>query len=467
MTSPLLSVHGLCLDTPGGRPLLRELNLQLSRGDRVALVGRNGVGKSSLFRVLTGERAPNSGTIRRWGTRAVVGQNAASSSAEHSPGQAQRRRLEAALATEPDLLLLDEPSHDLDSDGVQWLANRLARWRGALLVVSHERRLLRAFEDFFVIAESGSRHVRGSLDTLQADLEKRASAEQAKYVRRLNDLISRERAHTRTQQRRARKKTVGRVRELDRCTPRSLLNGKKSSAQESQGRRDKIQEARLGNARSWAKATRRALTVNLPLQVILPKLPPAIGPVATLAGVSSPRGGPALFKNIDLQLERDRLAVVGPNGVGKSTFVRVLIGELEPATGYARCERHRVAYIAQNSANWSLEQSLRELLRDAAPFESVAAMLQAHRFPFALAGRPLRDLSPGERLRAALLCAFAKANTPELLVLDEPTDHLDFFGLAALESVLNAWSGGLVVVSHDEDFLDAIRVNRRFHLPAR
>lgn len=464
MTAPLLSVRGLCLDTPGGRPLLNELSLQLGYGERVALIGRNGVGKSTLLRVLSGETAPNTGVVHHSGTRAMVSQLPSETTPGLSPGEAQRSRLEAAFAAAPDLLLLDEPSHDLDSDGVAWLAWRLSRWSGGLLVASHERRLLRAFEDFFVLAEAGSRHVHGSFDALRDDLDRRADAEQTKYARKLGDLATRERAHIRTQQRRARKKNLGRIHELARCTPRSLLNGKKSYAQESQGRRAKIQQARLDGARAWAKATRRALAVNLPLEVVLPSLPVPEGPVAVLEGVSRTCDGRSLFEDINLRIGRERLAIVGPNGAGKSTLLRVLLGELAPAGGHARCERHRIAYVSQNSTNWRQERSVRGLLGDAAPSEDIATTLRAHRFPFALADRPLRDLSPGERLRAALICALAEACVPELLVLDEPTDHLDFVGLSALESVLRAWPGGLIVVSHDEDFLNAIGVDRRVEL---
>jgi len=124
--------------------------------------------------------------------------------------------------------------------------------------------------------------------------------------------------------------------------------------------------------------------------------------------------------------------------------------------------------VDQEARNWCLRESLLELLclRGAAQtLDEAARTLRAHGFPLALAERPLRTLSPGERLRAALICLLQRRPTPELLVLDEPTDHLDFVGTAALQALLSAWRGGLVVASHDRDFLDALGLVRRIDLP--
>lgn len=446
----LLTVRNLDLDTPSARPLIRDLTMVLDPGDRVAIVGRNGVGKSTLLRALAGE----GGRVRCGGTRHFVGQRG--DPGPRSPGVAQRHRLQEALQTAADLLLLDEPTHDLDAEGIAWLVSRMGRWNGGLVVVSHERRLLRTFEDFFVVAESGCRHFHGSFEALQEDLERRAEAEQARYVRTLNDLLVREEAHERTRRRRERKKNRGRIRELKRGSPRSVLNGKRSHAQESQARRNRIQEERLGTARAWAKATRRALTVELPLEVALPQVSPCTTPLIELEGVAVD----GLFANIDLDVGHDRLAIVGPNGAGKSTLVEIMVGQRPPGSGRVRARHDRIAYVAQNASNWCLDDTLLERLGES--LDDAASLLRAHRFPFALADRPLRELSPGERLRAALLCAFAEG--PELLVLDEPTDHLDFAGLAALERILRAWPGGLVVVSHDAEFLEAIGIERRLDL---
>jgi len=462
----LLIVRGLDLHTPGGRPLIRGLDLQLAQGERVAIVGRNGVGKSSLLRVLAGDEAPTCGAVHCAGRRAFVPQHPGQEPRGLSPGQVQRARLERARRSQADLLLLDEPTHDLDAGSIDALCRWLFRWKGGLIVVSHDRRLLRLFDDFFVVAESGCHHVSGSFEHLVSELERRNEAHEERYVRTLNSLVAKERAHERTRRRRERKANRGRLRELARCTPRSVLNGKRSYAQESQGKRAKVQTARLGAARAWAKATRRALAVELPLEVALPHLPMPMSPVAGLHRASVVMHDTVLFEDLDLCLGRQRIAVTGPNGAGKSTLVRTLVGEHAPTHGRASCERHRIAYIAQNASNWARDESTLELLMASTTIEEAASTLRAHRFPFALADRPLRALSPGERLRAALLCAFHRDPPPELLVLDEPTDHLDFAGLSALQAILRAWKGGLLVVSHDAEFLDAVGIHDYVELGA-
>ena len=178
-------------------------------------------------------------------------------------------------------------------------------------------------------------------------------------------------------------------------------------------------------------------------------------------------GARTLFSGLSLEIGRDRMAVCGPNGSGKTTLLEVALGLRRPVSGRVRCDTSRVGYVAQNAGNWCLDESLVELLAtqlEVASPDDIAQVLRAHRFPLALAGRALATLSPGERLRAALICLTRRQPAPELLVLDEPTQHLDFVGLAALEAVLAAWPGGLLVVSHDPEFLEAIGVARRLEL---
>jgi ATPase subunit of ABC transporter with duplicated ATPase domains len=363
-----------------------------------------------------------------------------------------------ALRAGPDFLFLDEPTHDLDASGFD----------GGLVVVSHDRRILRTFEDFLVASETGCEHVRGTFADVLAHLEDERQRVELAYVRTLHRLADQERQDERVRRRRQRKKNLGRLHEIRRAPSRAKLNSKRGYAQESQGKRAVLQRARLEAARTWAKATRRALGLDLPLDLSIPTLPgPSGDAIVTLDDVAAETGGRTLFSGMSLHLDRQRLAVIGPNGSGKSTLLEIISGDRSPSRGRSRSDTTRIGYVAQDASNWCRAESLfDELARtsELPNLEAVAQTLLAHRFPLALAERPLGLLSPGERLRAALICLLGRRPAPVLLVLDEPTAHLDLLGLAAVERLLASWPGGLVVASHDRELLDAIGIAQRIDL---
>ncbi|HET6339261.1 MAG TPA: ATP-binding cassette domain-containing protein [Polyangiales bacterium] len=468
-TANLLHAHGLVVQTPGGRPLFRDLTMILNRGDRVALVGRNGAGKSTLLEVLAGHSAADGGNLACYGERAFVPQSIEPDPAA-SPGEARRRRLQQALDTGADLLLLDEPTQDLDHASALWLADALQRWPDGLVVVSHDRRLLAEFYDFFVVAESGCHHFSGSCGELISALEQERAENERRYVSNLERLTAHEKRQFLVRQRRERKKNVGRIRELGRATPKIILNYKRSYAQEKQAKRNLIQRDRVESARAWAEATRRALAVDLPLATLLPALPePSAIPLARLQHVTACIGERVIIDDLTLDLDRQRIAVRGPNGSGKSLLLELLAGTRPPDRGHASIEPHRIGYIAQNAANWRKDESLLQHLVYACHHtaDAAASCIHSHRFPFALAERPLASLSPGERLRAALICLLHRPSAPELLILDEPTNHLDFIGYDTLKELLSHWKGGLVVASHDEDFVHGLGLEMRITLDDR
>ena len=506
----LLEVSELRVDTPTGRPLFRQLTLSLER-EQVALIGRNGVGKSTLLHILAGNRAPDGGSVvhrvapllvsqdtddeqmadivhrlceREQGDRLVGRQLARERSAAGLPpfsqlagrahfsrGEARKLRLLDALLAQPELLLLDEPTQDLDQRGVDWLARRLCRWRQGLLVVSHDRRLLQQFRHFFVVAESGCRYLPGSLHELEQFLERADADRQRQYARNLEKLARAEQHHETLCRRRQRKKNVGRLHELRRATSRARLNEKRSYAQESQARAARIRANRIAAVRGWAHATRRALAVQLPLELLVPDLGPNDATdIIALQEVSAKVAGRELFAGLDVCIGRERLAVTGPNGAGKTTLLGLMLGRLSTTSGVARRRRRRIGAIAQGAGDWMSENSLLSHLSDIDPHaspEDLARLLVGHRFPLALAERPLRSLSPGERVRAALICLFRQTPAIDMLVLDEPTYSLDFVGASALRRVLAAWPGGLVVASHDREFLQAVGIERSLELDGR
>jgi ATPase subunit of ABC transporter with duplicated ATPase domains len=465
MTATILQMTGASIRAPGGRALFEGLTVRLGR-ERVALVGRNGVGKSTLLAVLAGDLDPERGRVRVFGRSCFVPQDLPAGACSH--GERRRRALTEALASGASALLLDEPTEDLDDEAVAWLRARLSAWPGALVVASHDRRLLADFEHFFVASESGCRAFDGALDALEDDLERDHDASQDRYAHALRELTAFE-AHTlHVARRRARKKRFGRCRELDRGTPKVRLNQKRDYAQVKHGRMAKIRAARLEVVRAWSKSARRALRPSLALEAAVPHLPEVdAGDVLTLRDVSAVVGGRRLFSSIDLRVDRGRVGVVGPNGAGKSTLLEIVIGRRAPSTGSVAGDRGRIGGIAQGGADWMRDESLLECLREEMPSTSsdaLARVLVAHKFPLALAERPLRTLSPGERTRAALLALLHRTPAVQALVLDEPTYSLDLVGQRAVTRVLREWPGGLLVASHDRAFLSALALDEMIDL---
>ena len=450
--------------TANGRALFEGLNLRMDH-EHVALVGRNGVGKSTLLSLIAGELPASSGRVRVRSRPYFVPQ-LDELSAPLSRGELRRLALEAARTSRAEILLLDEPTLHLDDNAVEWLRAWLAEYPGGVIVASHDRRLLRDLRHFLVLREGGGRYFGGSLDELERQLELDHRAHEQRYARELHRLAEREADTAHIARRRDRKKRSGRTRELDRCTPRIRLNQKRGQAQVYQGRMAQLRQQRLEALRDWTIASRRALGVDLDLELRVPALPPvSTEPLVRLRGVSAHTPERALFTELDLSVNRDRIAVVGPNGAGKTTLLEVIARERRPDGGSARADLSRIGYIAQGGSNWLLDCSLRQHLRELSISDADSArILVTHRFPLALAERPLRSLSPGERGRAALIALFSRPNPVELLVLDEPTFSLDLVGQRALRGALRAWPGGLVVASHDREFLEELGIERTIEL---
>lgn len=462
--TPLLELSNVTIRAPGGRHLFEALDLRLGR-DRVALVGRNGVGKSTLLSVLAGNTDPDLGRATSRGRRHWVPQ-LLDFEDRRSRGERRKRALSEARSSLADILLLDEPTEDLDDDGVAWVREWLRAFEGCVVVASHDRRLLADFEHFFVASESGCRHFAGSLAALEDALDHAYLESERRYLGELQRLADRETRSVHIARRKARKRRYGRCSELDRATPRIRLNQKRDLAQDSHGRLAKLQAERIEEARAWACAMRRAIPVSLAVE--LPRYPLA-GPVAedavVLGGVSVRIGDRALFENIELRLGRRRVAVVGPNGADKSTLLDVVIGRRRPTTGTATRTIPKIGTIAQGATDWMLDESLASCLAAGSRASlDIAKLLAAHRFPLALAERPMSSLSPGERTRAALLCLWHRTPGPHVLVLDEPTFSLDLVGQRAIVQALRSFPGGLIVASHDREFLEEIGVDEWIEL---
>ena len=229
----LVKTAGLDVTTPQGRPLFQDLSMEIPQ-DKVAMIGRNGVGKTSLLRILAGEIVRPEVILNTspWFVRQNLGCPGKSLQLARktlngtelmeaglspdvlrqdacSPGEQRKLHLLMARTARPELLILDEPTSDLDEHGIDWLRGWLAEWSRGLLLVSHHRTLLRQFQHFFVIAESGCRYVSGDLKQVEECLETDAIRNQRQYVNQLNTLLRREERNERVNNRHDRKKNRG------------------------------------------------------------------------------------------------------------------------------------------------------------------------------------------------------------------------------------------------------------------
>jgi ABC transport system ATP-binding/permease protein len=472
----LVDAADLAASRPG-RPLFAGLSVTVVSGDRLAIVGVNGSGKSTLLGMLAGSVDPESGTIRRGrGARVVALDQAAAlpegtvrhavgatweapghpgpaqgaESGKHSAealldrvgmaaladadvsslsgGQAKRTALARALAavgesSEGDLLILDEPTNHLDMDAIAWLEERLAGFRGGLVLVTHDRHVLDRLTTSILELDRGRARVHdgGYASYLEAWAE-RAEREAAAERKRRN---------------------------LARAELAWLRRG--APARTRKPKADVAAARRVTEGRPATPA--RADDLPLADLVDTPRLGDT---VVELHGVSDGYGDHLLFESVDLLLgPGERLGVIGINGSGKSTLLDLLAGRRRPRAGRAVWgSTVRLGYYDQRGVELPLDRRVREVVAGPTrqPDWTDAALLERLWFDNDAQWSPIRLLSGGERRRLQLALVLRQA--PNVLLLDEPTNDLDLDTLRALEDMLDAWPGTLVVVSHDRAFLE-------------
>ena len=446
----------------GGPPLLDGASLQIEPGDRICLLGRNGTGKSTLLKVVNGEIAPDDGEIVRQqgvtvalipqeipsglsGTvhdvvtgRSGVAAEKAISRLGLSPGAdfatlsggMQRRALIArAFARESDILLLDEPTNHLDIDGIAWLETFLLREARTLLFVTHDRMFLRKLATRIVELDRGRlRDWACDYDTYLERREADLSAETAQRAR-FDKRLAEEETWIRRGVKARTTRNEGRVRALERMR------------EERRARREQVGTVRM-------EAQRAVPSGRL---------------VAEVRGVEAGYGDRPVIRDFSTTILRgDRVGIIGPNGSGKTTVLRVLLGELPPRAGTVRIgTRLTVAYSDQLREQLDEEKTVAENLGDGSDSVTVndrprhvIGYLQDFLFSPDRARSPVRVLSGGERNRLQLAKLFTKPFN--LLILDEPTNDLDIETLDLLEDLLLEYAGTLLLVSHDRAFLNNV-----------
>ncbi|QBF31588.1 ABC-F family ATP-binding cassette domain-containing protein [Thalassococcus sp. S3] len=470
---PLLQLSGISL-TFGGEPVFDDLDLVVQPGDRVALVGRNGSGKSTLMKVMAGLVEPDRGDVilppgqsvgymeqdPDMSGFATLGDFAASGLepgelykverageglkfdpdrpvANASGGERRRAALAALMAQAPDLMLLDEPTNHLDIEAIGWLESELSTTRAGFVLISHDRAFLRALSRATLWIDRGQvRRQEKGFDAFESWRDT-VWAEEDMQRHKLNRKIKAEARWAVEGISARRKRNQGRVRALQG------LRAERAAQIKRQGAADLVLAEGQASGRKVIEAN----------------------------DISKAYGDKVILRPFSLKIQRgDRVAFVGPNGVGKTTLLKMLLGEIEPDQGTIKLGTNlQIAVFDQARAQLDPELSLWESLTGDADMRvsgkadqvlvrgqprHVVGYLKDFLFDERQARAPVRSLSGGEKAR--LLLAKLMAKESNLLVLDEPTNDLDVETLDLLQDLLGDYVGTVLLVSHDRDFLDRI-----------
>jgi ATPase subunit of ABC transporter with duplicated ATPase domains len=532
----------LSFSWPNGRGLLSTLNSSFGPG-RTGLIGMNGSGKSTLLRLIAGELQPTSGSVTVTGDagylpqdrtldteasvaellgiasvrdaiRVIADGNTSTAAFDAvgddwdiedragewlarlglarvglddrvrrlSGGETVMTALAGLFARSPSVILLDEPTNNLDLDARRRLMAAVRDWPGVLLVVSHDRALLEAMDQIADLSPGGLRMYGGNLSAYEAQLaadqaaaERAVSAAAADVRREKHDLVS-------NQTKQSRRDRAGRQLAASGGIPHAVAGGRKRSAQETAGRSRELHTERLATARSRLAEAEEAVRDDDTIRISLPGTAvPAGRTLLILRGLdrpwhpvlaASPQSGPEpddpeSLTRLDIR-GPERIALTGPNGAGKTTLLRAMVGTAT-LDGVKVRRSGVVGYLPQRLDVLDDERSVVENVRAAAPTASineVRAGLARFLFRGTRAEQVAGTLSGGERFRAVLAALLLAQPPPQLLLLDEPTNSLDLASARQLAEALSCYQGAVLVASHDVPFLRSIGITRWLRLDA-
>lgn len=514
--SPSISVTDLSFSWPDGSVALAGLTAAFGPG-RTGLVGANGSGKSTLLRLIAGDLTPTAGSIVTGGDVSYLPQTltlaadvtvaellgvaeivaalraieAGDAAIWHfdtvgddwdietraraaldeiglasidldrrvgsvSGGEAMLIAISGLRLRRAPVTLLDEPTNNLDRGARSALYGALADWPGALVIVSHDVTLLDQMDNTAEL-HGGELTVFGgpySLWRAQLDTEQTAAAQAARTAEQAVKVERRQRIEAETKL--AHRNRTAKKAALEKRVPKIVANGRKMAAQVSAGKLRNNHDDRIQAARDAADEAAARVRDDEHIRVELPD--PGVSAsrrIAELSGATPPLvvQGP------------ERIAITGPNGVGKTTFLEALLRSDETAAG--RLFTDRVGYLPQRMDGLDDTATVLETVQAAAP-QAGPERIRGQLARFLLRGdsvyRPVASLSGGERFRVALARLLLAEPPPQLVILDEPTNNLDIISVDQLVDALRGYRGALIVVSHDDDFLRRLDLDRTWEM---
>jgi ATPase subunit of ABC transporter with duplicated ATPase domains len=530
--SSAIVCSALSFSWPDGTIVLSDLNAAFSRG-RTGLIGVNGSGKSTLLRLIARQLTPAAGSVTVTGTLGYLPQDrvldatasvasllgvAAKRDAiraiergdvssgtfdtvgddwdiedraraeldrlglahvglddragQLSGGEAVMTALTALFLRRPDVILLDEPSNNLDIDARRRLYDAVAGWSGVMVIVSHDRELLSQVDQIADLSGGGLRVYGGRL----ADYEAQRAAEQAAAEQSVTtaaaELRRQRRDFIEAQARQASRDRVGRRAAASGSLPHAVLDAHRKHAQETAGKSHELHSERAEAAAERLRVAEAARRDDAEIRVDLPGTAvPAGRTVLTVTGLDGPwhpaarlpasAPVPGVLRELIVR-GPERIALIGPNGAGKTTLLRAITGQ-DDLTGVTVRRAGAVGYLPQRldilDDALTVAQNVHAKAPEATP-NQVRSGLARFLFRGARADQRASELSGGERFRAVLAALLLADPPPQLLALDEPTNNLDMASVRQLVAALRCYRGAVIVVSHDGPFMEMIGIGR-------
>ncbi|TGA98956.1 Vga family ABC-F type ribosomal protection protein [Sporolactobacillus shoreae] len=427
------------------RLLLDVDQLRIHQRDRIGLVGRNGCGKTTLLNIFAEKMVPEEGTVIQR-TQCKLLPQLKRTDTTKSGGEVTQEYIQKALVSNPELLLADEPTTNLDTDHIEWLERKLSEWQGAFVIVSHDRTFLDMLcTTIWEISESKIKVYQGNYSDYAAQKEIERREQQSAYESYEKKKQQLEEA-LKLKERKAQRATK---------KPKNLSSSEARIKDLSKKQKKLYETANAIETRLEKLEKVEKVKELQPLRMNLPNAETFKNRTILRAEDVSGRVGERILwrKTSFLVRGGDKLAIIGPNGSGKTTLIKKVINQ---EVGIMASPSMKIGYFSQNLNILDQEKSIIENVRATSKQDETlmrTVLARMHFFKDDVSKR-VRVLSGGERVKVALSKVFlSDMNT---LILDEPTNYLDMEAVGALESLLKEYEGSVLFVSHDRRFIENI-----------
>lgn len=458
-----ISLSNVCFSYDSFNTILDGVSFVFNDCERIAIVGDNGCGKTTLLKLLAGDIVADSGNVVLGATVYMLNQIQATDS--KSGGERQSAELRRAFDSGAEILLLDEPTNNLDTDAKAKFFNDLMSYPFGAVIVSHDRELLQKMDKIIEISNGKIRVYGGNYDFYVEQKQSEQENTYAKYINakkeidRLNNTINiaqNTRQHHEAKQR----KEIASSRRS-----RIEANSLKGKSQETEAKKRAIIQKKL-DVQIDLQAQLSSQMQNDKIKIPLPSKPFYSKELIQIYGLHFGYGEKVIFNDFNFSMYGGgRVRITGKNGSGKSTLLKLICGDLCADAGTVKTFG-KIAYLNQDLSVLDRNKTIVENIMNISGVLKHDAHAIAANFGFRgnAANKLVRVLSGGELLKATLAAILGGESQPDLLIMDEPTNNLEIKSIAILEDALNQYRGAILLVSHDEMFARNIKIDQEFNI---